>query len=72
MRFKPYIKIIKQPKLFNSLYKKNNTHIIKLIEGDVWGKCIRTNIYIKAIEELGENIYTQNINFGENYKFCFF
>lgn len=74
LRFKPYDKIIKQPKLFNSLYQKNKTHIIRLIDGYIWGKCIRKNIYVKALDELGENIYTQNLNFGEDriINFIFF
>ena len=66
LRFKKYNKIIKQPMLFNSLYKRNNSQIIRLIDGYIWGKCIKKKIYIKALEQLGENIINENINFGED------
>jgi len=66
LRFKKYNKILKQPMLFNSLYKKNNSQIIRLIDGYIWGKCIKKKIYIKALDKLGENIYSQNLNFGED------
>ena len=66
LRFKPYNKIIKQPMLFNYLYRKNKTQIIRLIDAYIWGKCIKKNIYIKALNKLGKNIYTQKLNFGED------
>jgi glycosyltransferase involved in cell wall biosynthesis len=66
LRFKKYNKILKQPMLFNSLYKKNNTQIIGLIDAYIWGKCIKKKIYKKALVRLGEKIYSQNLNFGED------
>jgi len=66
LRFKPYNKIIKQPMLFNYLYKKNKTRIIRLIDAYIWGKCIKKQTYIKALNKLGKNIYTQKLNFGED------
>ena len=66
LRFKKYNKIYKQPYLFNLLYKKNNTQIISLIDGYIWGKCIKKLIYKKALDKLGEKIYTQYLNFGED------
>ena len=58
--------MFKQPDLFNFLYQKNKTKIIRLVDGYIWGKCIRTKIYVKALNILGENIYNQYINFGED------
>ena len=66
LRFKQYNKIYKQPYLFNLIYKKNNTQIIRLIDGYIWGKCIKKLIYKKALDKLGEEIYTQYLNFGED------
>ena len=74
LRFKKYDKIYKQPELFNLLYKKNNSEIIRLIDGYIWGKCIKKTLYKKALNKLGENIYTQYLNFGEDriVNFAFF
>ena len=66
LRFKPYDRIIKQPNLFNNLYKRNETDIIRLNDAYIWGKCIKKNIYKKSLEKLGENIYNQYLNFGED------
>ena len=66
LRFKIYDKILKQPSLFNSLYQKNSSHIVRLKDAYIWGKCIRKDIYRKALEKLGEAIYNQNLNFGED------
>ena len=66
LRFKKYNKIYKQPYLFNLLYKKNNTQIIRLIDGYIWGKCIKKSIYKYTLDKLGEKIYTQYLNFGED------
>ena len=66
LRYKKNNTIIREPKLFDSLYKKNRTHILRLTDGYIWGKCIRTNIYKNALKILGEGIYKQNINYGED------
>ena len=66
LRFKKYDKIYKQPQLFDLLYKKNNTQIIRLIDGYIWGKCIKKTTYKNALDKLGKDIYTQYLNFGED------
>ncbi len=55
-----------QPNLFDFLYQKNNTRIIRLVDGYIWGKCIRTEIYLKTLNILGEYIYNKYMNFGED------
>ena len=56
---------IKQPELSNFIYKKyNNT--FRLIDGYLWGKCIKTEVYRKALDILGENIYNQKIYYGDD------
>ena len=36
------------------------------MDGYIWGKCIRKNIYIKTLKKLGKSIYQQYINYGED------
>jgi hypothetical protein len=55
-----------QPNLFDFLYQKNKTRIIRLVDGYIWGKCIRTEIYLKTLNILGEDTYNQYMNFGED------
>ena len=62
LRYKTNNVTIRQPELFNFLYKKNKTKIIRLTDGYIWGKCIRTNIYIKTLNILGEKIYKKYIS----------
>ena len=57
LRFKKYNIVYKQPYLFNLLYKKNNSEIIKLIDGYIWGKCIKKSVYENTLNKLGKNIY---------------
>ncbi len=66
LRYKKNNLLLKQPDLFNFLYQKNKTRIIRLADGYIWGKCIRKKIYIKTLNILGKNIYNQYINFGED------
>ena len=58
--------IIKQPELQNSVYiKKNND--FEIIDQYLWGKCIRTKLYKKAIKKVGkEIIFNQNICWCED------
>ena len=66
LRYKKNNITIRKPKLFDFLYLKNRTEIIRLQDGYIWGKCIRTYVYKKALKILGEDVYGQNINFGED------
>ena len=66
LRYKTNNLYLKQPDLFNFLYQKNNTKIIRLVDGYLWGKCIRKKTYIKTLNVLGEKIYKQYLNFGED------
>lgn len=58
--------IVKQPELFNSLYKKKNGKIIRLLDGYICFKCIKTKTYIKTLKIIGKQIYQQYINYGED------
>ena len=66
LRYKANNLTLKQPQLFNSLYLKNRSKIIRLTDAYIWGKCIKKNIYIKALNLLGEKIYKSFYNYGED------
>ena len=74
LRFKKHNQIIKQPDLSNFIYVKKKNKIIRLIDSYLWGKCIKREVYIKSLNILGESIYNQNINYGEDriINFIFF
>ena len=74
LRNKKENQILKQPILFNSLYLKNNSKIIRLTDAYIWGKCIKSSLYRKALNILGNNIYEQYFNYGEDriVNFIFF
>ena len=66
LRYKTNNITLKQPQLFNFLFQKNRSKIIRRVDGYLWGKCIKTNTYIQALNILGKNIYSQFHNFGED------
>ena len=66
LRYKENNLTIKQPKLFQFLYLKKKGNIVRLNDGYIWGKCIKTSIYLKAIKTLDKNIYKQNMNYSED------
>ena len=65
LRFKKNGVIIKQPELSTFIYAKKFGQY-KLIDALIWGKCIKTEIYKKALQLLGEEIYTSNICWSED------
>ena len=59
--------IILQPELSNFMYKnKNESNIYEMIDELIWGKCIKNNIYKKAIDMLNFVIYTEKVFFYES------
>ena len=66
LKYKENNLTITQPKLSSFIYKKKNNKIDMLIDGYLWGKCIRSEIYRKSLDTLGENIYKQKIFYGED------
>ena len=65
LRFKSNDKIIYQPELSNFIYQKTNGNY-KLIDAYIWGKCIKTIIYKKALNTIGKIIYSQNVCWSED------
>ena len=66
LRFKKNNEIIMQPKLSSFIYEQNNNTIIKLIDGFIWGKFIKTEIYKKVLSFLGDWIYIEKINYSDD------
>ena len=66
LRFKEDGVIIKQPELSNFIYKKENNYNYKLIDAYLWGKCIKSSIYVKALKFIGKEIYTKNVCWCED------
>ena len=72
LRYKKNNTFIRQPKLQYFIYKKKKYRRFKLIDGYLWGKSIKTKIYKKALNILGEKIYTQNLCYGDDRLVIFF
>lgn len=58
--------IVNQPQLSKFIYKKIGNKRYLLIDALIWGKCIRTKVYKKALELLGEEIYMKNVCWSED------
>ena len=65
LRFKKNGIIIKQPELSTFIYAKKFGQY-KLIDALIWGKCIKTEIYKKALQLLGKEIFESNISWSED------
>ena len=68
LRYKAHGVIIKQPELSTFIYqkKKGRKNKYQIIDAYLWGKCIKSSIYKKALEILGEDTYTENICYCED------
>ena len=66
LRYKENNQYVTQPELSSFIYKKHKKRIIRLIDGFLWGKCIRSEIYRKALDTIGEEIYTQKMFYGDD------
>ena len=66
LNFKENNMTLTQPKLFKFLYKVNRNRIVKLVDGYIWAKFIKKNIYIRTLKIVGIKIYRQYINYGDD------
>ena len=64
--FKKNNEIIRQPELSTFIYQKENNTIVRLIDGFICAKFIKSNIYKKSLQYLGDLIFTEKINYGED------
>ena len=66
LRFKKENEIIYQPELSYFIYKKIGKYKYKLIDGVLWGKCIKSSILKMSLKILGSNIYRKKVNYGDD------
>ena len=67
LKYRKNGEIILQPELSNFMYRnKNESNIYEMIDELIWGKCIKNNIYKKAIDMLNFVIYTEKVFFYES------
>ena len=52
--------------------KKNNSDDYTLIDGLIWGKCIKISVYKKALDLARDIIYNEKINWCEDRIINFF
>ena len=66
LRFKNNNELITQPRLSNFIYEQKNNTIIRLIDGFLCAKFIRTEIFKKTLKFLGDWIYSEKVNYGDD------
>lgn len=65
-KYKTHNYYVRQPQLSKFIYQKLENNKYKLIDGYLTGKCIKTYILKKTIRIIGEKIYKQRMNFGDD------
>ena len=66
LRYKKYNETIRQPQLSQYLYRKLGNYNYKLIDGFLWGKCIKSKVIRDALKIIGPKIYKMKLNYGED------
>ena len=66
LRFKHHNEFVLQPELSSYIYKKLGKINYKLIDGFLWGKCIKSAIFQMALKIVDTFIYHQKINYGDD------
>ena len=66
LKFKNNNEVITQPRLSNFIYEQKNNKIIRLIDGYICAKFIKTKIFQKTIKFLGDWIYSEKVNYGDD------
>lgn len=64
--YKKNNELIRQPELSTYIYQKENNTIVRLIDGFICAKFIKSNKYKKSIQYLENIIFTEKINYGED------
>lgn len=73
LQFKEDGLIVRQPELSTFMYQKQkNSDNYTLIDGLIWGKCIKSSVYKKALDLVGDIIYNKKIIWSEDRIINFF
>ena len=65
LKFNKGTQILRQPELSTYMFYQYNNSFLE-IDGYLWGKCIKSEIYRKALDLIGEDIYTKNVVWTED------
>ena len=66
LQFKQNNEIITQPRLSKFIYQKKGNKIYRLIDGFLWGKCIKSKIYKNTLMCMGNWIYDKKVNYSDD------
>ena len=66
LRFKHHNEYVQQPDLSLFLYKRLGKNNYQLIDGFLWGKCIKSAIFKMSVKMVGSDIYFKKINYGDD------
>ena len=66
LQFKKNNEIITQPRLSKFIYEKKENKIYRLIDGFLWGKCIKSKIYKSTLTFIGNWIYDKKVNYCDD------
>ena len=66
LRYKKNNEFVKQPRLSKYIYQKNNNKIIRLIDGFLCGKCIKSKTYKNTLRYIGKWIFEEKVNYGDD------
>ena len=66
LRYKKNNEIIKQPHLSSYLYRKLEDNEYKLLDGFLWGKCIKAFVLKNTLKKIGPHIYKRKLNYGDD------
>ena len=66
LRFKKHNEFVQQPDLSSFIYKKLGENKYKLIDGVLWGKCVKSTIFKRTLKIVGSYIYRKKINYGDD------
>ena len=65
LKFSKGTQILRQPDLSTYMFFQYKNNFLE-IDGYLWGKCIKSEIYRKALDLIGEDIYTKNVVWTED------
>ena len=66
LKYKKNNEIIRQPELSKYLYRILDDNKYKLIDGYLWGKCIKTKALRDSLTIIGPKLYFKRLNYGDD------
>ena len=66
LKYKRNNETIHQPELSKYLYRVLDDNRYKLIDGYLWGKCIKTKVLKDTLKIIGRDLYFTKLNYGDD------